>query len=52
MERPIIYKYPLVEGITDLVLPIGTRILTTQIQFNTPTIWAMVDLNKTAQAHY
>jgi hypothetical protein len=39
-----IYKYPLaVEDKQKLVMPVGAKILSVQMQFDRPVLWAMVD---------
>ena len=38
-----IYKYDLVWGHTDLELPTGSQILSFDIQYGVPRIWALVD---------
>lgn len=39
----IIYKYPLTGPRTTLNLPIGSRVLTIQLQGNTPMLWACIN---------
>lgn len=39
----IIYKYPLTGVQTILDLPIGARVLTVQMQGDTPVLWALID---------
>lgn len=39
----IIYKYPLKLGVTELQVPYSCKVLSVQMQGDTPTLWAMVD---------
>lgn len=44
----VIYKYSLlVKDTQELSLPIGAKILTVQLQFGTPFLWAIVDPDET-----
>lgn len=39
-----IYKYPMpIEDNVDIPMPMGARILTVQMQYGTPCVWAVVD---------
>lgn len=45
----IIYKYPL-ELVSEqtLVLPVGSKVLSVQMQHGVPTVWALHELGSTA----
>lgn len=45
-----IYKYPLTGAQTRLNLPIGARLLTVQMQNNTPVLWALIDQDESITA--
>jgi hypothetical protein len=38
-----IYKYPLINRRSDIDMPLGAQVLAVQAQFETPTLWALVD---------
>jgi hypothetical protein len=38
-----IFKYALSPGVIDIAMPIGAKVLTTQVQGDVPVIWALVD---------
>ena len=42
--KKIIYKYPLNSSIVKIQMPVGAKILCVQDQYNTPTLWAEVDI--------
>ena len=48
-----IYKYPLpVTDEFEVLLPVGARILTVQVQNDTPCLWAEVDAEQTVMASH
>ncbi len=43
-----VYKYELkVDDVTELQLPSGAEILTVQVQYGIPCLWALIDPNVT-----
>ena len=43
----VVWKYPVnIRGLTELNLPGGAQVLTTNLQNEQPFLWALVDLNK------
>lgn len=49
MER-VVYKYKMEEACdTVIMMPWGAEILCAQLQFGTPTLWALVDPNQPPQ---
>ena len=40
----VVYKYPLeVTGEQQVLMPVGARVLTVQVQYDQPCLWALVE---------